>query len=77
MLPALVEEHRIRRDEWTRETEMLALGIDYLAAIHRILHCAYMKNPHPEPTRVPRPWDIEPAAAAPLRPSEFFKTLGR
>lgn len=56
---------------------MLALGVDYLAAIHRVLHCAYMQDPHPEPTRVPRPWDIEPAAAAPLRPSEFFKTLGR
>lgn len=64
---------------WGNVEELLAATIERIDYGNRILHGAYCEQPHPDPVKVPRPWDSEPARPKMATSEEmvsFFRRSG-
>lgn len=64
---------------WTMTNAQLAQLLEAVHSVHRVLHTAYMKAPHPEPYEAWRPDHIKAAAKAeadkPLSGRKFLMAL--
>jgi len=47
------------RSSWGLGDELTAQVVEQLSYLGHLLHVQGFKEPHPEPRRVPRPWDDE------------------
>lgn len=64
---------------WGNVEELLATTIELVDMGNRILHLGFCEAPHPEPVKIRRPWDREPAKPAMATSEEmvaFFKRTG-
>lgn len=84
LVRALPPESAVGREltphsEWGNVEELLATTIELVDLNNRILHTAHCEAPHPDPVKVPRPWDSEPGRPKMATSEEmvgFFRRSG-